>query len=187
MRLSSAPAKEGHMYAGVKISIIAAISRNGVIGRGEDIPWKLGADLEHFKKITTGKTVIVGRKTHESILRRLGKNLPDRRTIVLTRNPYYRPERCTVVGCWQDAIQAAQGETEIFVIGGRDVYKVALECADILFITAVEANVPGDTMFPEYDPKQWTLTSFTRHESDEKNEYNFSFQTFQKRETFPPC
>lgn len=162
----------------MRISIIAAMAENGVIGRGGQLPWRLSADLARFKRLTTGHTVIMGRKTWESI----GRPLPERRMVVVTRQSDYRAEGVEVVGTLSDAFQIARtaGEEEAFVIGGADVYRQALPFTDRIYMTLVLAEVDGDTKFPEVDWDTWARIDSDSHESDEKNEYATAFHVFER-------
>lgn len=169
------------MDTGVKISIIVAVAENGVIGRGGDLPWHLGADLKRFKELTAGYTVIVGRKTHEAILKRLGRPLPDRMTIIITSQPHYPiPDGCVAVDSWEAALRLLGEAEKVFVIGGRKLYERALPEATTLYLTLVHARPDGDTFFPEYDRTEWPLTSATYHPQDEKNDYAHTFQVFKR-------
>lgn len=139
------------------VSAIAAVSRNGVIGRDGRLPWSHPEDLKHFKKVTVGHTVVMGRKTWES----LGRALPDRRNIVLTRQAGLKlPEGVLRCGDLAEAVKLATsaGETELFVIGGGEVYARALPRCDRLYLTRIEREVEGDARFPAWDPAEWRET-----------------------------
>ena len=141
----------------VRLSLIAAVARNGVIGAGNALPWQLSSDLKRFKTITMGKPVIMGRKTYDSI----GKPLAGRTNIVVSRRVGFAPEGVIVAPTLDAAITAAKsdvqprGDKEIFVIGGGSIYREAIDRADRLYITHVEAAVDGDTRFPPIDPADW--------------------------------
>jgi dihydrofolate reductase len=135
----------------VRISLIVAMARNGVIGQGNALPWRLPADLKRFKALTMGHPVIMGRKTHESI----GRPLPGRTNIVLTRLPGYAAPGCIVAGSTAAALAACGGADQAFVIGGAEIYRAFLDRADRLDVTEIDADVPGDTVFPAYDRAQW--------------------------------
>ncbi len=155
------------------LSLIVAAAENGVIGRNDgSIPWKLSADMAYFKKTTMGHPIIMGRNTYESI----GRPLPGRRNIVISRNTAYLAEGCEVVSSLEAAIDkaASSGDKEIFVIGGGAVYEQALPLANVLYITLVHASPEGDVRFA-YDPTQWKEVSREEHNADEKNEYAYSF------------
>lgn len=142
------------------------------IGKGGKLPWRLSSDLKRFREVTMGHHLIVGRKTFESI----GRPLPGRHTILVTRNPNLKPEGVLVVGSVEDALELAQerGETEAFVIGGADIYAQALEAADRIYLTRVHAEVDADVFFPDFDRDKWIETQHFEHSKDEKNEYGFT-------------
>lgn len=169
------------MDAGVKVSIVAAFAKNLTIGRNGDVPWRLKADLTRFKQLTTGHAVIVGRKTHESILRRLGHPLPGRRTIVVSRQVGYQAASCEVAQSFEEALELAGGEQEVFVIGGAEVYKAALPYASKLYLTRVDAFVSGDAYFPSVDITEWDISSREYHDADAENEYPFAFEEYERR------
>ncbi len=151
----------------MRISLIVAVADNGVIGVDGDLPWRLSADLRRFKALTVGHTVVMGRKTHESI----GRPLPHRRNLVLSRRPDYRAEGCEVFADLPSAIEAARaaGESELFVIGGAAVYAEALPLADRLHLTRVRMEPEGDTRFPALGDG-WTEQSREEVPADERNE-----------------
>jgi dihydrofolate reductase len=163
----------------MKVSLIVAVSENGVIGRDGGLPWRQSADLKRFKNLTKGHTIIMGRRTWESI----GRPLPDRRTIVVSRQPDYRPEADVRVAASLDAaIESAAGEDEVFVIGGGQLYSEALPRVDRLYLTRVSAHVEGDTKFPDVDWSVWKLTAMEDCAADDKNEYACQFQVYQRVE-----
>lgn len=155
------------------ITIIAAVAKNNVIGSKNDLPWYLPEDLKHFKEITSGHTVIMGRKTYESIVSRLGKPLPNRKSVVITRNNSYPVSEGVEKA---DSLQSAvQKYTENpFIIGGASIFTEGLALADQLIITHVHKEYPGDTYFPEIDPKVWKETGREDH-----GEY--SFVTYKRK------
>ena len=155
------------------VSIIVAMDRRGGIGKDNRLPWRLSSDLKRFKELTMGHHVILGRKTFESI----GRPLPGRKMIVLTRNPQYKPEGCIVAGSVDEALEIAgsAGETEAFVCGGSEIYRSALPLADRIYLTAIDAEVQADTFFPNFDRSDWLAKQAGRQEADEKNQYSFSF------------
>lgn len=159
------------------ISIIAAMAENRVIGVDNTLPWRLPADLGHFRRLTTGHHVIMGRRNYESI----GKPLPERTNIVVTRNRDYRAPGCVVVHSLEEALKRAQADAEIFVIGGAEIYQQALARADRLYLTLVHADVAGDTYFPDFAPDRWKEISRERHEADAKNPYPYSFLIYDRR------
>ena len=158
------------------ISIIVAASENDVIGRQGELPWRLSDDLKHFKAITMGKPIVMGRKTWESI----GRPLPGRQNIVITRQRGFVAEGCDVVASLDDAITAAGDVNEIVVIGGSQVYALALPLAERLYITRVHADVEGDASFPAVDATRFCLVADEHHEADDRNEYDFSFRVYDR-------
>ena len=162
----------------MSISLIAAKSENNVIGVDGKLPWHLPADLKHFKELTTGMPVIAGRKTFESILEMLGRPLPNRRSLVVTRNAEYAPEGAEVFHSLERAIAAAGGTA--FVIGGAEIYRQALPLADTLYLPNVHTHVDGDAYFPDIDEREWRVTASETHERDEKNGYDYTFLTYER-------
>lgn len=134
-----------------RISIIAARAKNGVIGVGNRLPWHLPEDLQHFKTLTWGHTLLMGRKTFESI----GRPLPGRRTIIISRDPAYQAQGCLTVGSIEAALAASEEEAEVFFVGGGEIYRQVLPIADRLYLTEIEADYAGDAHFPEIDPAEW--------------------------------
>ena len=158
------------------ISIIVAVSTNNVIGAQGELPWRLSDDLQHFKKATMGKPIVMGRKTWESI----GRPLPGRQNIVVTRQAGFRAEGCDVVMSFDEGIVAAGDAEELMVIGGSQIYELALPQAGRLYLTRVHTEIEGDAFFPEVDAAAWRLISDEQHAADEKNEYPYSFQTYRR-------
>ncbi|MFM9972013.1 MAG: dihydrofolate reductase [Burkholderiales bacterium] len=154
------------------IAIIAALASNRVIGHQGNMPWHLPEDLKRFKTLTTGHTVIMGRKTYESIIRALGKPLPNRRSIVVSRNAAYDANGCEVVTSLQAGIDLA-GETQAFVIGGAQIYSQALALADVLMLTEIDAAFEGDAWFPPFDQTEFTETFRESHVSAKHLSYSF--------------
>ena len=159
------------------ISLVVAASKNNVIGRDGGLPWHLPDDLRHFKQLTTGKPVIMGRKTFESI----GRPLPDRRNIVMTRDENYAAEGCDVVTSVDEALDLVADADEMMVIGGGQVYREFLPRADRIFLTRVQADVDGDVRFPELDETAWRLGSSENHDADDKHAYAFELLVFERR------
>ena len=155
------------------ISIIVAMAENRVIGNDNSLPWHLPADLKHFKAMTLGKPIIMGRKTWES----LPGKLPGRIHIVVTSNPEYQADGCTVVNSLQGALNVAGDVPEVMIVGGAMLYAQALSLADRLYLTIVETAVNGDASFPEFDQSQWQELEREHHYSDERNPYAYSFLT----------
>ena len=157
------------------ISTIVAMAKNNVIGKGGDLPWKLSADLKHFAKITKGHTVIMGRKTYESIFQRLGHGLPERKNIVITSQTDFQAPDCFIMPSISETIKNLPPEEEAFVIGGGKIYEQFLPITDKLYITEVLADIEGDTFFPTYNKEDWKLISSESYKKDEKNSFDFNF------------
>ncbi|HAN19979.1 MAG TPA: dihydrofolate reductase [Bacteroidales bacterium] len=158
------------------ISIIVAVAENNVIGKDNNLIWHLPKDLKHFKETTTGHYVIQGRKTFESC----GKPLPNRTNVIITRDKNYKAEGCIVVHSLQEALDFAKNESEIFIIGGGNIYKQALPIADRIYLTKVHHVFDGDTFFPEINMNEWIEKSRHDFEPDEKNKYPFSILILDK-------
>jgi dihydrofolate reductase len=160
------------------IAIIVAMSENRVIGRDNGLPWHLPADLKHFKAISTGHPILMGRKTFVS----LGKPLPKRTNIIVTRQKDFAVEGAVVVHSIAEGLKLAkEQEEQVFVIGGADIFKQAIPQVDTLFLTIVHAEVEGDVFFPELEPDEWQEVERERHEADEKHAYAFSFVKMVRR------
>ena len=157
------------------ISLIVAASENSVIGRQGDLPWRLSDDLKRFKAVTMGKPIVMGRKTYESI----GRPLPGRQNIVITRQQGYVAEGCDVVATVEQAVEVAGEADEIMVIGGSEIYALFLPAAERLYLTRVHAEVDGDAFFPTPDD-DWGLVSDEPFAADEKNEYDVSFRIYER-------
>jgi len=158
------------------ISIIVAVAQNNVIGKNNDLLWHIPRDMKHFKETTTGHHIISGRKTFESF----GKPLPKRTNIIITRNKNYLQDGCIVVNSLENAINYAKNDTEIFIIGGGEIYKQALNYADRIYLTKVHHSFDGDTFFPEINPKEWKEIKKSDFDADEKNKYPISIITLEK-------
>ncbi len=156
------------------ISIIVAMAKNRVIGKDNDMPWHLPADLQHFRKTTLDKPIIMGRKTYESI----GRPLPKRHNIIISRNVDYRAEGCDVVGSLEEAVKCAGDVDELFIIGGGFLYEQTIDLADRLYLTFIDLEVEGDTLFPEYDHLALKKIASEQHQKDEKNPYDYEFTEF---------
>ena len=159
------------------ISIIVAKSTNDVIGRDGALPWHLPDDLKHFKRLTTGKPIIMGRKTYESI----GRPLPDRQNIVMTRNTGYEAPGCQVVATPEAALAAATGADEVMIIGGSGIYDTFLPMADRIYLTRVHADVDGDVRFSVPADAGWEQVSLEPHVRDERHAHAFDFTVFERR------
>ena len=157
------------------VALVVAASENGIIGKDNRLPWHMPADLKHFKKLTTGHTVVMGRKTFESI----GKALPQRRNIVVTRQPGYAAEGCTVVHSLREAL--AIDADDLFVIGGAAIYEQALPDAGRIYLTRIHENFEGDTYLFPIDPNHWSETERADFDADERNPHAYSFITYERR------
>ena len=160
------------------VSAIAAVARYGVIGKDNQIPWYLPADLAWFKRTTLHRHVIMGRKSFESI----GRPLPKRVNVVVTRNPFYIADGILVLPSVEDALAMARdhGETEAFIIGGGEIYRQSMVYWDRIYLTEVDIEPEGDAFFPEIDPDTWREVSVERHAPDEKNACAYAFRILEK-------
>ena len=156
--------------------MIAAMAKNRVIGVDNRLPWRLPADLKHFKRTTLGHAVIMGRKNYESI----GRPLPERRNIVVTTTRGYQAPGCIIVHNLDDAIAAAGDDPEIFVIGGARIYEQMLPRAQRLYLTLIEADIRGDTLFPEFDSGQWRELQREAYRADASNPYDYTFVILER-------
>ena len=169
----------------VPVAIIAAVARNGIIGSGESLPWRLPSDFAFFKRTTLGKPLIMGRKTFESI----GKPLPGRTNIVVTRQPGYQPDGVVVIDSLEAALRRAQtiaeadGAEEIMIGGGGEIYRAALPLADRLYITHVEAAPEGDTTFPDIDPAVWATAEVVNIASSPRDSAAFCVKIYARHRT----
>ncbi len=166
----------------MKLALLAAVARNGAIGRDNGLPWHLPDDLRRFRALTLGKTVIMGRKTYES----LPGALPGRHSIVVSRDGRYRAVRqdAQVAGSLDEALAQARS-TEVFIIGGASLYQQTLARADRLYLTEVDADVAGDAFFPRYDHADWETMAEETHRADDRHPHAFRFLTLERR-TRPP-
>ncbi|HEY3858124.1 MAG TPA: dihydrofolate reductase [Gammaproteobacteria bacterium] len=159
------------------VSQIVAVGRQDEIGKAGKMPWHLSADLKHFKRNTLGKPVLMGRKTLEAI----GRPLPERHNLVLTRDAAFRAPGCETVSSLEAAVQAVAGVSELMVIGGGEVYRLAWERTDRIYLTRIQADVEGaDTFFPKLIPKEWREVSREEHRADEKNPFDYAFLVFDR-------
>lgn len=158
------------------ISIIVATAQDGVIGKTGGIPWYLPADLAHFKTITMGHPIVMGRVTHESI----DKALPGRINIVITRSASYSAKGCRVVHSLDEALKLVRTEAEVFIIGGDSIYQQALQRTDRLYLTEIDAKIDGDKFF-HYGPKEWQEVSREAHQMDDKNPYDYAFIVLERK------
>jgi len=160
----------------VIVSLVAAVAENRVIGRGGGLPWQLPDDLKRFKAVTLDHTVIMGRKTFEEIR----QPLANRRNVVISRDPSFQPRGVTVVPSLEEALALGATEDEVFVIGGGEIFRLALDRADRLYLTIVHAEIEGDTLFPAFDEAAWVLEEEERHEADERHAYPFTFRNYRR-------
>jgi dihydrofolate reductase len=161
------------------ISAIVATAHEGVIGKDNEIPWYLPADFAYFKKTTLNHHIIMGRNCYESI----GRPLPKRTNIVVTRNPFYVVSGCVVVHSVEEGLRLAErnGEEEVFIIGGGEIYQQTMHLLDNLYLTEVDLDTEGSVFFPEINPTEWDLVSEEKHQKDEKNEWNYTFKIFERK------
>ena len=155
----------------MRISLVVAVAENGVIGRGNALPWHLPADLKFFKRVTLGHPILMGRATYQAI----GRPLPGRLNLVLSRQALLHIEGCTVVSDLAAAIAASGAAEELMVIGGADVYRQTIDRAERIYLTRVHAVIEGDTFFPPLEPASWKQMAVERHEADERHAYAYSF------------
>jgi dihydrofolate reductase len=160
-----------------RVSLIVAMASNGVIGRGNGLPWKLPEDLRRFKASTMGKPLLMGRKTYESI----GRPLPGRVNIVLTRAAGWSAPGVSVVHTVEEALSAAGDASELMVIGGAEIYRLVMPFARRIYLTQVHAEVPGDTYFPALDLSQWVDVECAAYPADERNAFPLTFLTLERR------
>ncbi|MEQ9298840.1 MAG: dihydrofolate reductase [Cyclobacteriaceae bacterium] len=167
----------------MKISMIAAVSANGVIGKDNDMAWHLPDDMKFFKQTTAGHHVLLGRKNWESIPLKW-RPLPNRPNIVITRNDEYQADGGTVTSSLENALRIAKdaSEEEAFIIGGGEIYRLGLPLSDRMYITEIDAQIDGDTFFPEWDKSAWIEVSRKHHESDERHAFPFDFVVYDKKE-----
>ena len=161
----------------MKISLIVAMSRNRVIGKNKKMPWHLPAELRYFKQVTMGKPIVMGRKTFEAI----GRVLPGRQNIVITRDPDFSFEGVEVVRSLDEAINVAGHAEEIMIIGGAHLYQQVMDRADRLYLTLIEADIEGDTFFPEYDKNEWQEVKSDYRKADDKNPYLMRFLVLDRK------
>ena len=158
------------------VTLIAAASENNIIGKDNKLIWRLSDDLKHFKELTKGHFVIMGRKTFES----MPKALPNRTNVIITRKTDYKAENAIVVNSLEKALKVAESDNQPFVIGGGEIYKLSMEIADRIELTRVHTSIEGDTSFPEIDLEKWQEVKNEKRLKNEKNEYDFSFLRYDK-------
>ena len=175
MNIGSNVNKAAH---GPVLELVVAVSENDVIGRANQLPWHMPADLKHFKSLTVGKPVLMGRKTYESI----GKPLPGRTNIVLSRLPEFKPSGCVVVKTLDEALLVAGEQSVVMVIGGAEIFRQSLKITSRIHLTLIHTQVTdGDTFFPGWRDPEWHESSRERHAADEKNTHDYSFITLDRR------
>ncbi|MDX1666915.1 MAG: type 3 dihydrofolate reductase [Saprospiraceae bacterium] len=162
----------------MRVSAIAAMAKNRAIGLDNEIPWYLPADLKYFKRTTLNHHIIMGRKSYEAI----GRPLPKRTNVIVTRNPFFVVSNALVVHSVEEALQLARdnGEEEAFIIGGGEIYRQSMVYWQRLYLTEVDCEVKGDVFFPELEPDRWRLISSEPHPADEKNEFSYTFKVFER-------
>lgn len=158
------------------IALVAAMGRNRVIGRNGAMPWHLPAEMKHFRRVTRGQVVVMGRKTYESI----GGALKGRTNLVVTRDPSFVAPGCEVVHSVDDLLR---DERALYVIGGAELYRQFLPHADVMFLTRIHSDFDGDTLFPAWDEREWRLVEAEPHSRDEKNAYDFTIETYHRVRT----
>lgn len=160
------------------LSILVAVAKNGIIGREGRLPWHLPDDLRRFKRLTTGHAIVMGRRTYESI----GRALPGRRSVVLSRDPAFAPPGIEVVRSLDAALAACAGEEEVFVIGGESLFREALPRADRVYLTRVHADIAGEVRFPAFDETSWVLVASEAHAADGNHAHPFTFFAYRRAE-----
>ena len=168
---------EGEPGASDRLSLIVAVAKNGIIGRSGQLPWRLSADLIRFKRLTMGHHLVMGRRTFESI----GRLLPGRTTVVVTRQSTYEAPGALVANDLRQALQLAADDDEVFITGGAELYRQALPLVNRIYQTQVHADVEGDVCFPELDESAWHVVSLSHHAIDEKNEFETTFRELIRR------
>ncbi|MFF2531413.1 dihydrofolate reductase [Brevibacillus sp. NPDC058079] len=160
----------------MKLSIIAAVDENGVIGKNNGLPWKLPRELKYVKEKTMGSSIVLGRKNYESI----GMPLPGRRNIVLTRDPSYKAEGCEVIHAMEDLFFLTSGEEEVFIFGGAEIYKIYLPYVDKIYLTRIHHSFKGDTFFPNLDLSMWKEHPPIQGITDEYNPYTYFYHVYER-------
>ncbi|MDW3195195.1 MAG: dihydrofolate reductase [Cytophagales bacterium] len=165
----------------MKISMIAAMSRNRVIGKDNDIPWHLPDDFKFFKDTTKHHHVIMGRKNYESLPHKF-RPLPDRTNIIITRQDAYPVEGATVVASLEAALEISKkaGEEEAFIIGGGEIYRLGLAIAETIYLTEIDGEIDGDVFFPEFDKEVWREVARSHHPTDDRHKFAFDYVTYEK-------
>ena len=159
------------------ITLIVAASENNAIGINNQMPWHLPNDFKYFKRNTIAHSVLMGRKTFDAI----GKALPDRRNIVITRNADFQGEDIDVANSIQEALLYCRDEREVFIIGGANIYQQALPLANKVLLTRVHTTIQGDAFFPELSPEEWDLVSSEAHQADDKHAFDYTFEVYNRK------
>jgi dihydrofolate reductase len=159
------------------ISILVAVADHNVIGKDNQLIWNLPADLRMFKTLTMGHSIVMGRKTFDSI----GRPLPGRRSIVITRQKHYKADGCKVVHSLDEAMAEVSHEEEVFIIGGAQIFELAMDLADKIYLTKIAHSFEGDTFFPEINPDKWVQTAIESFQPDAKNSYSYSFISYIRK------
>ena len=160
------------------LSIAVAVGENFAIGKNNQLLWHMPADLKFFKQTTLGHTVIMGRKTFDSV----GRPLPNRRNIVITRDSELRIENVEVVNSLDEALEITKTEAKpVFIVGGAEIYRQALHKTDTLYLTTIHHTFDADTFFPEIDRDEWELVNYEMHKADEKNKYDYTFEVLKRK------
>lgn len=162
-----------------RLTIIAAIARNGVIGKNNTLPWHLPADMAFFKKTTTGHTIVMGRKNYQDI----GRPLPNRRNIVLSRDANFAANGCEVVGSFAEMLENSKHDEEVFIIGGAAIYEIALDQVDRMLVTKIDGDIEGDVFFPKIVWSDWEEISREHHKPDDKNKFGFDIVEYERKRT----
>ncbi|WP_188205976.1 dihydrofolate reductase [Alkalibacillus aidingensis] len=158
-------------------SLIVAMDENQAIGYNKGMPWHLPNDLKYFKEVTQGHPIVMGRKTFESI----GRPLPKRHNIIMTRDPQYQQEGCTIIHSWDQLKEVVTDENEVFIIGGSELFQIAMPHVSRMYLTVIHEQFPADTYFPEVDFSEWNLVKKIRGERDEKNVYGHTFYVYDRK------
>lgn len=163
---------------GWQLAIAVAVGENLAIGKDNQLLWHMPADLKFFKQTTSGHTVVMGRKTFDSV----GRPLPNRRNIIITRDTALKIDGVEVVNSLEEAIYITENEEKpVFIVGGAEIYRQALPKTDILYLTTIHHNFDADTFFPEFDRNEWELVSSEPHKADEKNKYDYTFEVLERK------
>jgi dihydrofolate reductase len=162
--------------------MIAAVARNGVIGKANDLPWHLPDDMKYFMLTTKGHHVVMGRKNYESLPEKF-RPLPNRTSIVVTKQKNYNAPGCVIVNQLEAGVKLAEknGEQELFIIGGAEIYKLGMPLADRLYLTEIDAEIEGDTFFPSYQKLEWQELSRQHHTRDERHKFVFDFVVYERK------